>query len=365
MKRIVLTGGPCGGKTSALSMIEERLTSLGYRVFLVPEVATLMLTHGVRFSGLSRAQCVFIERCFLHVQFDLEASLTDIALQCGEKSVLICDRGTMDVKGYLEPHEWEHMIGVFDYRFPHDDVTLRDERYDAVIHMRTVAVSGAGYTKVNNPARQESADEAVEADKRTLDAWLGHPCLRVIENEASFGDKVRKAVQAVCQILGVPEPVERERKFLVRWDGSMPVKSVTVEIEQTYLQGADNGVEERVRRRGTGDSWVYTHTIKQGSGEHRVERERRISKREYADMLLRADPKRVPVQKLRTCFVWSSQYFELDTFVEPRKGLCVLEAELPTDEDLYDGLDIPPWLDVIEEVTDNPQYANAQLARVV
>jgi hypothetical protein len=33
--RIVLTGGPCGGKSSAMTKLSERLQSLGYQVFIV------------------------------------------------------------------------------------------------------------------------------------------------------------------------------------------------------------------------------------------------------------------------------------------------------------------------------------------
>lgn len=41
--KIVLTGGPCGGKTSALNQIIEHFTALGYQVFAVPEIATIFL----------------------------------------------------------------------------------------------------------------------------------------------------------------------------------------------------------------------------------------------------------------------------------------------------------------------------------
>ena len=357
--KIVLTGGPCAGKTTALAMIEERLTALGYRVFIVPEVATMALNNGLRFTGLTRDQYVYAERQFLRLQLELETSFEAFARQC-EKSVVICDRGTMDVKSYLDAHEWERVCATVDFRFRFCDVSLRDERYVAVIHMRTVAASGSGYTKENNAARQENAEEAILADKRTLEAWLGHPHLRVIENEEHFEDKARKVVRAVCAVLGEPLPVERERKFLVRFDGELPVNSVTVSIEQTYLSSPDEDIEERVRRRGHEGSWLYTHTIKQGHGEHRVERERRITAREYADMLLRADPDRMPIQKLRTCFVWGRHYFELDTFVSPRQGLHLLEVEF---DEPGAELELPPFLEVLEEVTEKPEYSNAQIAR--
>ena len=47
--RIVLTGGPCAGKTTALADIKARLQSLGFAVLCVPEVATLLFGGGAPF----------------------------------------------------------------------------------------------------------------------------------------------------------------------------------------------------------------------------------------------------------------------------------------------------------------------------
>ena len=46
IKRIVLTGGPCAGKTTALVRIIEHFSSLGYKVFTIPEVPTLYSQGG-------------------------------------------------------------------------------------------------------------------------------------------------------------------------------------------------------------------------------------------------------------------------------------------------------------------------------
>jgi hypothetical protein len=47
--KVVITGGPCGGKSSCLASLEERLQSLGYEVYLVPEASTLMKAAGCGF----------------------------------------------------------------------------------------------------------------------------------------------------------------------------------------------------------------------------------------------------------------------------------------------------------------------------
>ena len=51
MKKIVLTGGPCSGKSTALSNIKETLENLGYNVFIVNEAATELINNGIKPFG--------------------------------------------------------------------------------------------------------------------------------------------------------------------------------------------------------------------------------------------------------------------------------------------------------------------------
>ena len=56
MKKVwsfVITGGPCSGKTTALSTIEQELSSRGYYVLTVPETATELIPNGIRPFGNS------------------------------------------------------------------------------------------------------------------------------------------------------------------------------------------------------------------------------------------------------------------------------------------------------------------------
>lgn len=50
MKRIVIDGGPCGGKTTALSRVSQELSDLGWKVLIRPEAATLIGECGVVFD---------------------------------------------------------------------------------------------------------------------------------------------------------------------------------------------------------------------------------------------------------------------------------------------------------------------------
>ena len=47
--RVVLTGGPCGVKTTALAQLRARLSELGFLVLCVPEMATMLFSNGCPF----------------------------------------------------------------------------------------------------------------------------------------------------------------------------------------------------------------------------------------------------------------------------------------------------------------------------
>ena len=55
IKKIVLTGGPCAGKTTALVKVIEHFSSLGYKVFTIPEVPTLFSQAGMNYLTDNKA----------------------------------------------------------------------------------------------------------------------------------------------------------------------------------------------------------------------------------------------------------------------------------------------------------------------
>uniref|UniRef100_A0A1S4J1H5 DUF3456 domain-containing protein n=1 Tax=Culex quinquefasciatus TaxID=7176 RepID=A0A1S4J1H5_CULQU len=51
--KLVLTGGPCGGKTTGQARLCTFFENLGWKVFRVPETATVLLSGGIKFSDLT------------------------------------------------------------------------------------------------------------------------------------------------------------------------------------------------------------------------------------------------------------------------------------------------------------------------
>ena len=74
-------------------------------------------------------------------------------------------------------------------------VMMRDNRYDAVLHMVTAA-DGAEkfYAALNNEARYESVAEAVNKDKKLREAYMGHKNWFMIDNMGvNFDQKINRA----------------------------------------------------------------------------------------------------------------------------------------------------------------------------
>jgi CYTH domain-containing protein len=58
------------------------------------------------------------------------------------------------------------------------------------------------------------------------------------------------------------------------------------------------------------------------------------------------------IDKVRYCFLWENQYFELDFFNSPSDHLPILELELTT---LQSNVYIPPWIGSLKDITNEPQ----------
>lgn len=157
-----------------------------------------------------------------------------------------------------------------------------------------------------------------------------------------------------------PAPIEAERKFLVEIVGELP-ECREFEITQTYLKEKD-GLEPRIRKREENGQTIYFLTTKRFvSVNERVEIEREISQAEYDSLIAEANPAKRPIHKRRQCFEWDGRYLELDTFLEPPRPHHLLEIEHVS---MDDEISFPPFLKVLKEVTDDPEWYNANIAKV-
>ena len=352
--KIVITGGPCAGKSTAMSTIQSELTKLGYKVYFIAESATEVITSGVT-PDLNNFQ-----KHLLQLQLDKEKMYENIAKDNEAKTVIVLDRGVLDSKPYMKPGEFESICKELHT----SELELRDN-YDAVFHLVTAAKGAEEfYTTANNAARRETAEEAAAMDDKGIEAWTGHPHFRVIDNSTDFDEKIKRLMREITSFLGEPEPFEIERKFLIEypnieWLESLP-NVEKVEIIQTYLNST-NGDEVRVRQRGKDGKYIYTKTTKRKVSDiKRMEIEKRLSQDEYLKCLMDADTTRHQIRKTRYCMTYKNCYLELDIYPF-WNDKAILEIELANEDD---EISIPDEIKVIKEVTDDENFKNANLAKL-
>ena len=359
ISKIVITGGPCAGKTTGMSWIQNAFTERGYTVLFIPETATELISGGVApWTCGSNGE---YQKCQLKLQMEKEKVFEYAARTMeSEKILIVCDRGALDNKAYMTDAEFAvaaNYVGA-------NEVELRDG-YDAVFHLVTAAKGAQKfYTTANNTARTETPEEAAALDDKLIAAWTGHPHLRIIDNAEGFEEKMKCLIKEIALFLGEPEPYEIERKYLIEYPEISALEALPncekVEIIQTYLQ-ADHDDEVRIRQRGSRGNYIYFETRKKTiSGLKRIEIERRLTKDEYLERLMDADPTRMPIRKDRYCLADGNQYFEIDIYPF-WNDQAILEIELSDPEE---EIRFPKMLKVIREVTEDEAYKNASLAKL-
>lgn len=184
--RIVLTGGPGGGKTTAADLFRREI---GERVVVVPETATLLFSGGfprsLEIHARRSAQCAIY-----HVQRNLE----DVQSALYPDRILLCDRGTVDGAAYWPDHEKTFFEAVGSS----EQAELA--RYDAVIFFESAAVGGIAI-EGGNPTRIESNEQALELDRRLREIWSRHPRFIVVPHNPSFVKKVMFGLAALESIV--------------------------------------------------------------------------------------------------------------------------------------------------------------------
>ncbi len=196
---IVLTGGPCAGKTTTIACVKEYLEGLGYHVLLLNECATELINGGIRPFGENQVPVFDFQNEILNLQLYKEKRYMDIVskLPSDTKCIILSDRGILDSKAYLGQEMFTKLLDANGLK--ESDL---GKQYDMVIHMVTVATDIKNkYNKSTNSARFEDAEEAIDLDKRTSDAWKNHRNVKVIGATEIIDQKIDKVKELITDFL--------------------------------------------------------------------------------------------------------------------------------------------------------------------
>jgi len=370
MWKLVLTGGPCGGKTTGQARLSTFFENLGWKVYRVPETATVLLGGGVNFADLPQYAAIEFQENLLRTMIQIENSFFALAEASERNCLVICDRGTMDASAFVSKEQWEEILSKNSC----DEVDIRDNRYHQVVHMVTSAKGAEQFYSIEDHAtRKEGLEEARDRDTRAAEAWIGHPYVDIIDNSSDFETKINRLISCVAVKMGIDvgdrlKVNARKVKFVVNTplpqDFHFP-SFRDFEVVHHYLQTASRTMQSRLRKRGRMGKWSYIHTIRKQVSGQVIEVKTPLTHRDYTHLLDQQDPLHLTVNKIRRCFLYNNQYFQLDIYKEPChprcRGLMLLETySTLSPQDLMDRL--PKFLNLDEEVTGDPAFSMFNLS---
>ena len=165
----------------------------------------------IQHDKLTQEQALSFQIELMNIQIALEDSMYELAKNTKAPAVVFMDRGLMDSKAYLGQELWEKL----KLRTGWTSAGLRDNRYDAILHLVTAADGMPEFYGWDNEATFEDPEEAIALDKALRAAYLGHNKLFIIPSKEKFSEKIQDTLSSVQSVLGLPTERMRFRKFLI------------------------------------------------------------------------------------------------------------------------------------------------------
>jgi CYTH domain-containing protein/predicted ATPase len=347
VKQIAIVGAPASGKTAVLEALKAEFGDLC--VFIEEIASFLTMKGGLPLAGreLSYSELWLskFQGAIVPVQINSEDLWQMVAKETGAKLVF-CDRGVLDGAAY-----GAGTVDQFLFRYGLDLQSCL-ERYHMVIVLETTAVCCPElYTTENNPSRHESREAAAALHPRIIEAWSGHPNMKIIPGK----DGLKSVISQVLALVSPLVNQELEKKYLL---SKMPEIALPepILVRQVYL-AKENG---EIRYRQFGDK--YYHAAKSDGDDLRREHERPIEEWIFDIAWSKEDAPRI--EKLRYLIPYDDHTLELDKYIWPRNDLVVLECEFPNgDKAEADHFILPEWASEAIDVTFDKKYKNKNLAK--
>ena len=170
--KIVLTGGPGGGKTTLIEELSRDPTWAG-RFAALPEAIFIL-----RDVNISLREKLF-QRVMVHLQMAMEDGLAR-ALEPYGRRIILCHRGSLDPLAYWLDLGWPEEEF---FKFTGTTRAGHYQRYTAVIHLVTAA-DGAehAYKRWPDSHRHETIEDAARLDRLLQHIWSQHPHYYRIDN---------------------------------------------------------------------------------------------------------------------------------------------------------------------------------------
>lgn len=348
--KVVLTGGPGGGKTSVLNAIKNlTITEEGYKNIIklgdkkiklvtISETATELISSGIPPTEAERIYD------FQDILFEIQKSKEESSiksLRFGYDTDIILflyDRGLLDGMAYLDKKgEFEDIMASKDVK----ELDILD-KYDLVVDLLSTATCAPEkYGFESNEARFEDVEWAKSVDRKTSAAWVGHRNMKLFDSGVSLEEEVNNVIEYLKDYILNGSNIEKEEYFIenspVSFSKYNDVNSRRINVVNTHIDfGIDNVVDTiLVKRTYRGYSTYFLQFVTKGSEKARIIKDERIDENTYKRLLTRYDIKNVE-EKKELSFVEGKHLYKVSfyndfTTLEVEKDLDNEEIIIPND----------------------------------
>lgn len=348
--KVVLTGGPGGGKTSVLNAIKNlAITEEGYKNIIklgdkkiklvtISETATELISSGITPTEAERIYD------FQDILFEIQKSKEESSIKSlrfgydADVILFLYDRGLLDGMAYLDKKgEFEDIMASKDVK----ELDILD-KYDLVVDLLSTATCAPEkYGFESNEARFEDVEWAKSVDRKTSAAWVGHRNMKLFDSGVSLEEEVNNVIEYLKDYILNGSNIEKEEYFIenspVSFSKYNDVNSRRINVVNTHIDfGIDNVVDTiLVKRTYRGYSTYFLQFVTKGSEKARIIKDERIDENTYKRLLIRYDIKNVE-EKKELSFVEGKHLYKVSfyndfTTLEVEKGLDNEEIIIPND----------------------------------
>lgn len=194
--KIVLTGGPCAGKSTVFDNVKEQLEKEGYYVICVPETAREYMKNGVN-PDSSRLHTLLFQDIMFKGQVTKEENSERYAefISHNKDIIILYDRAIMDNRAYLNKEDYGNLLSKYDY----NELDIID-KYDMVIDLvSTATLKPESY--ITDKQRHETKEEAAANDICITNAWLLHRNFKLVKPTETLEEKSEIVLQLIHSLL--------------------------------------------------------------------------------------------------------------------------------------------------------------------
>lgn len=188
MKKILITGGACAGKTTVLEIIKNYLINNNYNVNIIEEVPTRLIYDGITPDKIGKMK---FQELIIKTQIDNERN-------CNYDGVVILDVSPIDSMKFITREEFDAFAEKYNTNF---EKIING--YDGIIFLETVAKDFPElYSNENNKARLTDIATAVIRNDKLFNIYNSSSKIYLIKPDIDIEVKKKNVINVITKILG-------------------------------------------------------------------------------------------------------------------------------------------------------------------